>query len=456
MVWIGAVCGALLAGGANAATFAPAPVQGSGLQVQAVEVLTPFAQDEGANRAAPKVVGGQLHYIDQATGQIIAQTGTGFQTVLDLGDAAQRPAGFTPDPRVAVLDMAEGQGSTVYVVTTSTALPTGAPVAAALPATGDYASALGPLSYQVIYRYARAPDGTLSNPVALASFEAGIDHSGGALLGLPDGDVLFATGDNLPFGLDGLAAPQDVTSHVGSILHIDGTTGTAEVVAKGVRNVQRMTWADAGRTTVAFSDLGGVVAEEVNTIPLADLLDTTEVENFGWGRNADGNAREGTFYIDTGAPFTSGAPAALGAAPLGELGFEQPYAEWGREEAASAAISGPVFSPISFDTITALFGDLGSGQLMATKTVPDAGAAEVFGVNVVDATGAATSLFDLGGTLRADIRFFNFPDMTAGVLLERAGTAYRLTQVASIPLPPAGLAMLAGLAWLGRRRFGRP
>lgn len=435
---------------AAAATFAPDAIVGSGLTVRVTQVDTPYTPFGQNNLAAPKVVDGQLHFIDQR-GRVSRQTEAGFQTVLDFSDAGQRPDGFVPDARVAVLDVAEGPGNTVYVATTSTGLPTDAPTARALPNSPDYSTAP---TYQLIYRYTRAPDGTLTDPVALASFEAGVDHSGGAMLGLDSGDVLFATGDSLPFGTDGRAAPQDPASHVGSILRINGATGAVDVVAKGVRNVQRLTWADADRSTVAFSDLGGVVAEEVNTVPLDDLLDLGTVENFGWGRNADGNAREGTFYIDTGTPLITGTPEALGRAPLGEAGFLQPYAEWGREDARTAAISGPVFAPISFQNIEALFGDLGSGRLFATRTGVEDGPASVFAVNVVDASGAPTDLLSLSGFARADVRFFNFVDGGAGVLLERAGAAYRLTELTAVPLPATLWAMLAGIVALRWRRRG--
>ena len=432
----------------------PEPIRASTLTVQATPIATPFSRSNQNNLAAPKVLDGRLHFIDQRNGQVIVQTKTGFQTVLDLSDAGQQPAGYTPDDRVAILDVAEGPGGTVIVATTTTTLPDAAPAAALLPDTPDYTVNAAENAFQVIYKYERTADGSLTNPVALASLETGIDHSGGALLGLPNGDVLFATGDNLPFGSDGRAAPQDPASHVGSLLKIDGTSGAVQIVGKGVRNVQRMTWADAGQTIVAFSDIGGVVAEEINTVPLADLLDPAEIENFGWGRNADGNAREGTFYIDEGNFFVSGVPLAIAEAPEGEAGFWQPYAQWGRESESRAAITGPVFSPISLDNIDALFGDLGSGRLLATMTPPGNGAAKVFSVQVVDEDGEATTLLDLAGTARVDARFFNLPDMSAAVLLERAGTAYRLTEVTSIPVPAGIGGFAAALLWLvGRRKF---
>lgn len=91
---------------------------------------------------------------------------------------------------------------------------------------------------------------------------------------------------------------------------------------------------------------------------------------------------------------------------------------------------------------------------MATLKGAGATPATVFEVNVRDASGSVTTLLDLAGTPRADLRFFTLPDMSAAVLLEGAGTAYRLTQVASIPVPAAGLILLSGIAALALRRRG--
>lgn len=55
-------------------------------------------------------------------------------------------------------------------------------------------------------------------------------------------------------------------------------TGTSGVVASGVRNSQQR-FGDL----VVFMDIGGVTAEEINSVPLADILDTSVIENFGWG-----------------------------------------------------------------------------------------------------------------------------------------------------------------------------
>ena len=55
----------------------------------------------------------------------------------------------------------------------------------------------------------------------------------------------------------------------------------------------------------------------------------------------------------------------------------------------------------------------------------------VYAVNLVDSSLQSVTLTGLAGG-RPDPRFFMFPDGTAGVLLERTGAFYRLTEVPSI------------------------
>ena len=187
--------------------------------------------------------------------------------------------------------------------------------------------------YQVLYEYELAGD-SLIEPRAIAAFEAqsgGLaTHTGGGMVTLPDGRILFATGDGLTLGADGRTAPQDPNEHVGKLLIVDPKDGSFEVAAKGIRNVQHieLVQSDAGDSLlVGFANLGGVTAEEINYIDLEDLLDTSVIENFGWGRNSDGLAREGTFYIEPGIPLVLDTePAVNGLASSPELGFIQPQA----------------------------------------------------------------------------------------------------------------------------------
>merc|ERR1711935_734782 len=82
---------------------------------------------------------------------------------------------------------------------------------------------------------------------------------------------------------------------------------------------------------MAFMDIGGVTAEEVNAFPLS-ALDSGSILNFGWGRSfEDGFAREGTFLVDHGTPLVLGTdPPCLASAPIGEAGYVQPWVQFGR------------------------------------------------------------------------------------------------------------------------------
>jgi len=99
--------------------------------------------------------------------------------------------------------------------------------------------------------------------------------------------------------------------------------------------------------------------------------------NFGWGRNADGKAREGTIYIDR----LGNAEARI---PAPEPGFREPLAEFGRDAQLPVAVSGPVRSP-HFSRIGFLFGDLLSGALYAITGPPAQTRQDVLEVNLVDA-----------------------------------------------------------------------
>jgi hypothetical protein len=165
------------------------------------------------------------------------------------------------------------------------------------------------------------------------------------------------------------------------------------------------------------------VAEEIDAIPLGDLLPGGLVGNSGWGRNAaDGKAREGTFYIDVNG-------LAVGGAPLFEPGFTQPIAQFGRESATLVAVTGPVASAASFNRIRYLLGDLVSGSVYALTGAPTTAAQSVYRVTLLDNARRVITLPALAGGGRPDPRFFNFPDGSAGVLLEATGDFYRLTEV---------------------------
>jgi len=164
------------------------------------------------------------------------------------------------------------------------------------------------------------------------------------------------------------------------------------------------------------------VAEELNGMRLTELLAGGSTPNVGWGRNIDAKAREGWFYIDpTGI--------AVGVAPRPEFGFIQPIAQFGREGADAIAVSGPVVSQQSFIQIRSLFGDLVSGAVYAIAGAPSLRGQTVFRVGLRDSNSQTVTLKGLAGGDRPDPRFFNFPDGTAGVLLERTGEFFRLTEL---------------------------
>ena len=398
------------------------------------------------NLASPVPVGEQLLLVDQNQG-IYRFDGNSVSEVFNIDDA---PVGLTLDNpqsipnRQSILNVAANTvGDKVIVVYMSSTLPNEELVEQnsytlpeALP--GETADGpvpdlyrLFPTHYQVMYEY-QFDGEKLSNPKAIASFETQAQHHhGGALEVLANGDILYATGDGLPFGLDGRDAPQDENSHLSKILIVDPADGSFEVAAKGVRNVQHFQILDSTQDELdllVFTDIGSFTAEEINSISLLDLYNTDEIENFGWGRNpADNLAREGTFYINPGIALTF-QPVVAAHAPSPESGFIQPLAQYAREEAQFAAITGPAISSLSFDMITSLFGDLASGEVYATTSSLTDKNVPVYQVNLFDSTLNETSLFELANG-RPDPRFFIFPDGTAGVLLEKTGNFYRLTEL---------------------------
>ncbi len=186
-----------------------------------------------------------------------------------------------------------------------------------------------------------------------------------------------------------------------------------------------------------------MTAEEINFVRLNALLNTTSLENFGWGRHADGRAREGTFYIEPGIALVLGSQPPLDrAAPSPENGFIQPQSQYGRNDPnGGVAVSGPVTSNRSFDRITALFGDLREGTLYASTSSFDATDRPVFRVNMVNENGnPIATLKECTGGNRSDPRFFRFPDGSARMILERNGRIYRLTEITgNDPAPDPGL-----------------
>ncbi len=452
----------------------PDQVLESELTVQVDHVGTmPFVLGPGVvpgtstpNLGSPVAIENKLYLIDQNDAIYRlngSDQGTNDVQVQQIFNLSEAPDGLTLDNRQSILNIAPGgKRNSIYVMFTSGSEPTtdipiyrmpdplpGECCDLDAPIPLDDLYRIGPIpgvtslttrtEYQVLYEYKLAGK-ELEEPRAIAAFEtqsSGLIHSGGGMVTLPDGRVLFATGDALPLGADGRAAPQDPAEHVSKLLIIDPDDGSIEVAAQGVRNVQHMELLpsydpdDPDDIAVGFADIGGVTAEEVNYVSLQDLLDTSKIENFGWGRNPDGLAREGTFYIKPGLPgVLDTEPPVDALAPSPEAGFIQPQAQYGRNDPnGGVAVSGPVTSPVSFTEITGLFGDLSSGIVYATTDPRSDTNVPVFKVNLIDENGfPLDSLQALVGG-RADPRFFRFPDDTAGVLLEATGDFFRLTEI---------------------------
>jgi len=403
----------------------PAPVSPSGLRV-ALELVGRAPSHN--NLTSPVAVGAQLLLIDQS-GYIFSWDGA-MRTLLT---PATLPGAITGGAGETILNAAaDAQGTNVFVMFTSPTLPNGVPQRLSPRTDSD--------KWQVLYRYTF--DGvSLASPQAIIALQVrSTGHTGGGLLVLDDGTLLATTGDNGDAFEDGRQYPQDPLNHLGKILRIDPFNQTATVVALGVRNVQRLFLdPNNGDPRLEFIDIGGSIAEELNTISLFDLLAPATLPNFGWGRNAaDQRAREGTFYIDQGG-------ATVGTAPQPEPGFLQPVAQFGREGATLVGASGPIGGSIpSFSQLTSLFSDLVSGRLYGTTAGGSTSQQTVYEVSIVDASGQQITLAGVAGG-RPDPRMFLFPDGTAGVLLEKTGDFVRVTELTTdtpptvaITAPPTG------------------
>ena len=418
------------------------------------------------NLGSPVTIDNKLYLIDQNDAIYRLDGNENNPQIQQIFDVSEAPNGLTLDNRESILNITSGnEPNSIYLMLTSGTEPTTDIPIYRMPdplpgvvgieeeeiadlyrieseSLPESLSSLIPpeTKYQVLYEYKLAGD-SLIEPRAIAAFETqssgAVTHTGGGMVTLPDGRILLATGDALTLGADGRNAPQDPNEHVGKLLIVDPKDGSFEVAAQGVRNIQHIELVQSDALDgllVGFADIGGVTAEEINYIHLEDLLDTSVIENFGWGRNSDGLAREGTFYIDPGIPLVLDTqPPVNGTAPSPESGFIQPQAQYGRNDPnGGIAVSGPVTSPTSFNSITGLFSDLSSGIVYATTDPLTDTDVDVFKVNLIDENDSPIdSLQDLLGG-RADPRFFQFPDGTAGVLLEATGDFYRITEEVSI------------------------
>jgi hypothetical protein len=387
--------------------FVPPPVQSSDLTLR----LEPAGRmAAGRNATSPVAAGSSLLLVDQG-GEIFRWTG---QEIVRILGAADVPAGLKLVGHERIHNVAAAPaGGTVYVMFISSSVPANVP---------RRQSPRDPDAWSVLYEFAF--DGQrLTSPRAVTALQIRTDgHTGGGLAVLPDGSVLFASGDNGDSYEDGREYSQDASVHLSKLVRIDPRTGEASVMALGVRAAQRLVVTGAGRDArVSFVDPGGWVAEELNSFLLRDEFSSQAPINFGWGRAADGRAREGAFYLDKLGNST-GVITGI------ERDFRAPVASFGRESATFVAVSGPIVGAASFKRITALFGDLVGGQVLGV-TGPMADTNQpVFRVSLVDERGGAVTLQALAGGKRPDPRFFTFPDGSAGVLLEATGQFYRLIE----------------------------
>jgi hypothetical protein len=399
-----------MAGQAPKQAFVPSPVQDSNLSVRLDLV---GRMPSKINPTSPTVAGSQLLLIDQG-GFVYRWDGT---SAVKLVTPSTVPAGLKlTGPERVMNAAANAAGSKLYVMFTSATVPGGIPRRMSPRAGTD--------AWSVLFEY-DFDGAALSHPRPITAMQVRTEgHIGGGLTVLADGSILFAPGDNCDSYEDGRDYSQNPAVHLAKIVRIDPGDGSTAVVAIGVRNCQRLVIYQTGEESrLDFVDPGGWVAEELDSIRLSDLIGASPIRNFGWGRNpADRKAREGTFYIGS-------TGNAVAVAPEAEPGFQQPVAEFAREGAVAFAVSGPVSSTQSFTRITSLFGDLVSGSVYAITGALPAMKQQVVRVSLFDSGLQPVTLAGLTGRLRPDPRFFNFPDGSAGVLLERTGAFYRLTEL---------------------------
>ena len=276
-------------------------------------------------------------------------------------------------------------------------------------------------------------------------------HLGGGMATADDGTILWSVGDCLPYGTEGLYAPQMVSEHCGKILLIDPSKrGTYEVAAMGVRNSQQMhiikNNKNPAKDYLVFMDIGGVTAEEVNAISMSDILDTDYVENFGWGINTtDGKRREGTFYLSPGVAGVLGTqPPCEEAAPVPEKGFVQPWIQFARSpNDFFYGISGFALTPNSFNDLSLIWTEFNTGLVLGTDEkvklknykAPATGyKIKLFNSDGTELVGGFNDLVkeELGevGYYRGDPRTFHLPGGKAGVFIERTGAFYELKEIA--------------------------
>jgi len=332
--------------------------------------------------------------------------------------------------------------------------------------------------YNVFYKFTFDESGQLANnptPFFVIENQMVPGHLGGGAVALEGGKILWSVGDCLLFGFDGNYAPQSDDQTCGKILLIDSTeVGSFEIAAKGVRNSQQMSVIEGpmevtttrptttkafkskkgtkgkkkkGQTstnphTLVFMDIGGVTAEEVNAVSMEDILDTSTIENFGWGRNQiDGKTREGTFYVAPGYGGVLGdQPACESRIFSPEEEYIHPWIQFGRSPLDFYyGITSFATSDKSFDKLALAWTEFNTGNVLGTtESYSSDGPSKGYKINLYDAdmTPLPMGLNDLVKKelgevyyYRGDPRLFHYPDGTVGVFIERTGVFYKLTEI---------------------------
>mmetsp|Transcript_37209 Transcript_37209/g.86801 ORF Transcript_37209/g.86801 Transcript_37209/m.86801 type:complete len:503 (-) Transcript_37209:270-1778(-) len=432
-----------------------------------------------------------LYFMDQLEGKIYSYDENNEEPVELVFDIAEDklPAGINLDwsfPHSAALQkihaMAQGANKKeVYVVHLSSTLPAGWTEAdAKLPAKNTYhgyacggvefvpdlyrfekipacfksaTNATSFTAYEVFTKYTVKKNKKLTDPQAFFVSETSMvpGHFGGGIATYR-GKILWSTGDCLPYGLDGHYAPQLDHEACGKILLIDPVKRSYKVAAKGVRNSQQFRIISKGKkinkkSQLVFMDIGGVTAEEVNSEMLGNILNTKDIENFGWGRNIyDGKAREGTFYVAPGKMGILGTePPCASNAVVGEDGYKQPWIQFGRSTTdLYYAISSFAISK-KFKNIKLLWTEFNTGAILGTMSnfyqVKDEeymGPSKAYKIKLFDENGSFLEdglnglvKEELGevGFYRGDPRMFHFQDGNAGVFIERTGMFYQLNEI---------------------------
>jgi len=196
---------------------------------------------------------------------------------------------------------------------------------------------------------------------------------------------------------------------------------------------------------LAFMDIGGVTAEEVNAIPLTKVTDPSNIDNFGWGRNiADGKAREGTFYVNHGNAGVLGTePTCAGDTQIGEPGFIQPWIQFNRTPMDFLyGIASLAIPTSAVNDLKLIWSEFNTGKIMGTtgEYVEGGAPRTAFKLKLYDENGELLEN-DLNTLVmketgdedpqRGDPRLFHFPNGQAGVMVERTGSIYKLYETKS-------------------------